>query len=262
MKISCIQMNMKLGCPGENYAHAKALITKAAKDSPDVILLPEAWNTGFYPPAGLRDMAEGAQERTSSEIGSLARQYGINIIAGSISSIKQGCLYNTAMVFDRSGRCIASYDKTHLFSPMGENELYTPGSSLCTFPLDGVPSGLIICYDIRFPELVRSLALSGMDMLFTVSQWPDVRISQFHTLAAARAIENQVYVACCNSCGCTSTTRFGGNSILIDPLGRTIARAGTGQEILSGEFDLSRLPGIRSAIPVFKDRRADIYSLR
>lgn len=261
MKISCIQMDMALGRPDENFKSAEKLIEKAMDDSPDVILLPETWNTGFYPASGLMAMAEGAEERTCYELGAIAAKYSVNIIGGSVSAMQEGRLYNTALVFDRTGRCIAKYNKTHLFSPMGEGSLYTPGSSLCSFSLDGAAAGLIICYDIRFPELARSLALRGMDILFVVSQWPAARISQLHALAAARAIENQAYVACCNSCGSTPAVQYGGGSILIGPTGDTIAKAGAAQEILTANLDLALLPSIRSAIPVFRDRRPEVYSL-
>lgn len=261
MKVCCIQMNMELGCPEANYARAAELIDQAAKQAPDVILLPETWNTGFYPQHALNDMAAGAAAAVKELIGGLAKKYCINIIAGSISDFHDGKLYNTSLVFDRHGSCIASYNKTHLFSPMGENRIYTPGDTLCSFEPDGVKCGLIICYDIRFPELIRSLALKGMDVLFMVSQWPDVRIPHLHTLAAARAIENQAYVVCCNSCGKAGATQFGGKSIILNPLGETITAAGGSEEILTAELDLAAIPTIRSAIPVFRDRRPDIYEI-
>lgn len=261
MKICCIQMNMELGRPDKNFSHAAELIEQAMGNSPDVILLPETWNTGFYPEQRLKDMAQGAAELVKTEIGGLAKRHAVNIIAGSVSDLCNGNVYNSSLVFDRTGSCTASYRKTHLFSPMGENRHYSPGNTLCTFELDGVRAGLIICYDIRFPELARSLAMKGVDVLFVVSQWPDVRIPQLHTLAAARAIENQVYVACCNSCGKAGQTQYGGKSLLISPLGETIAQAGAKEEILTGEFDLACLPNIRSAIPVFKDRGQDIYDI-
>ena len=261
MKISCIQMNMLLGHTEENFARASALTEHAAADRPDVILLPETWNTGFYPQHGLSELALGAGERVKAEIGALAKKHGVNIIAGSVSDCRGGALYNTAYVFDRTGKCIASYDKTHLFSPMGEDERYTAGNSLCTFALDGVRCGLVICYDIRFPELARSLALKGTDVLFAVSQWPEVRVPQLHALLSARAIENQVFAVCCNSCGESPNTKFGGQSIAIDPLGNIIAKAGKDETILTAELDLSLLSDIRSAIPVFRDRRPELYEI-
>ena len=152
-------MNMTLGCPDENFIRAAQLSDQAAKGSPDVILLPETWNTGFYPQQGIKDMAQGAAERVKAEIAPLAKKHNVNIIAGSISDMRDGNVYNTSLVFDRTGSRIASYSKAHLFSPMGENRHYSPVNSLCTFELDGVRAGLIICYDIRFPELARSLAV-------------------------------------------------------------------------------------------------------
>ena len=88
----------------------------------------------------------------------------------SVANARGGRVYNTACVFDRNGELLCAYDKTHLFTPMGEDDYYTCGDHLCCFTLDGVKCGIIICYDVRFPELTRSLALQGLDMLFVVSQ--------------------------------------------------------------------------------------------
>ena len=178
-----------------------------------------------------------------------------------MSNVRDGKVYNTAMVFDRSGNCIASYDKTHLFTPMGEDDYYTPGDHLCRFPLDGVQCGIIICYDVRFPELTRSLAVEGLDMLFVVSQWPKVRTFHLRTLTTARAIENQMFVVCCNSCGTAGETVYGGNSAIIDPWGQTIALAGEYETTLAGNCDLSVLTDIRNTIPVFRDRKTNLYNI-
>ena len=160
MKVSCLQMNMKLGCPEENFAHAEQLICNAMKDNADVLVLPETWNTGFFPKESLAELSCKDGDEVKSHIGTLAKQYGVNIVAGSVSNVRDGKVFNTAMVFDRDGECIAEYDKTHLFTPMGEDDYYTCGDHLCRFELDGVKCGIIICYGVRFPELTRSLALS------------------------------------------------------------------------------------------------------
>ena len=122
MKISCLQMNMKLGCPEENFAHAEQLICNAMKDNPDVLVLPETWNTGFFPKENLAELSCKDGDEVKSCIGGLAKQYGVNIVAGSVSNVRIGKVFNTAMVFDRDGECIAEYDKTHLFTPMGEHD--------------------------------------------------------------------------------------------------------------------------------------------
>lgn len=260
MKISCLQMDMALGRAEENFAHAEAMIRQAMREKPDVIVLPETWDTGYFP-QNVADLADRDGQRTKQVIGALAREFSVNILAGSVSNIREGKLYNTAMVFDRTGECIASYDKTHLFTPMGEQMVYTPGDHLCRFKLDGAACGVIICYDIRFPELTRSLALEGLDVLFVVSQWPKERISHLRSLTVARAVENQMFVVCCNSCGTADETVYGGNSAVIDPWGQTIVSGGEKENILTADADLCILSSIRDSIHVFRDRRPELYRL-
>ena len=264
MKVTCLQMNMKLGCPEENFAHAEQLICNAMKDNPDVLVLPETWNTGFFPKENLAELSCKDGYEVKSRIGGLVKQYGVNIIAGSVSNVRDEKVFNTAMVFNRDGECIAEYDKTHLFTPMGEDDYYTCGEHLCRFTLEGVRCGVIICYDVRFPELTRSLALQGLDILFVVSQWPKERIFHLRMLTTARAIENQMFVVCCNSCGtvdCNTVgkTVYGGNSAIIEPFGKTLALAGENEEIITAACDMQILSDIRGSIPVFRDRRPELY---
>ena len=164
MKVACLQMDMLLAKPEENFSHAAKLVKQAMEAQPDVLVLPETWNTGFFPRENLQALCDRDGNRVRQVFGALAAQYQVNIMAGSVSNLRGGKVYNTAMVFDRTGACIASYDKTHLFTPMGEDNYYTPGDRLCTFVLDGVKCGLIICYDVRFPELTRSLTVPGLDI--------------------------------------------------------------------------------------------------
>ena len=262
MKVSCLQMNMKLGCPKENFPLAEKLIVESVKAQPDVIVLPETWNTGFFPKENLAELSCRNGYEVNNRIGELAKKYKVNIVAGSVSNVRGGKVYNTAFVFDRTGSCIAEYDKTHLFTPMGEDDYYTCGNHLCRFELDGVKCGIIICYDVRFPELTRSLALQGLDMLFVVSQWPKKRIFHLRTLTTARAIENQMFVVCCNSCGTAGKTVYGGNSAIIEPFGKTLVLAGENEEILTAECDLQILNEIRNSIPVFRDRRSELYKIK
>ena len=259
MKVACLQMNMLLGAADANYASAQRLIEEAMVQQPDVLVLPETWNSGFFPKENLAEISDQDGARTKEIMGKLAAKFHVNIVAGSVSNFRDGKIYNTAMVFNRSGECVASYDKTHLFTPMGEDNYFTPGDHLCRFTLDGVSCGLIICYDVRFPELTRSLTVPGLDMLFVVSQWPKVRTFHLRSLTTARAIENQMFVVCCNSCGIAGETVYGGNSAVINPWGETVALAGETEEILLGECDLGILDSIRSTIPVFRDRRPELY---
>ena len=259
MRVSCIQMDVKLGRPEENYREAEARIREAAKDNPDVILLPELWDVGFFPRENLKELADPDCTKAVSFLSGLAKELGIHLVAGSVACLRGEKVYNTACVFDRTGTCIARYDKTHLFSPMGEHEFFTPGDHVCRFSLDGHHCGLIICYDIRFPELTRAMTVQGLEMLFVVSQWPDVRIPHLQVLTRARAIENQMFLACCNACGEAGDTRYGGCSAVVDPWGQVLAQAGAGPEIVTADCDFGITDRIRQSMHVFADRRPELY---
>ncbi len=259
MKTTCIQMDMQFCRPEENFRRAAELIESAMGDKPDVLVLPELWNTGFFPKENLPDLSDREGAQVKQVIGALAKKHRVNIVAGSVADLRGGMVYNTCYVFDRDGKCIASYDKTHLFSPMEEDRFFTPGENICRFTLDGVPCGVIICYDLRFPELCRSMAVEGTDCLFVVSQWPMERIPHLQTLCAARAIENQTFLACCNSCGRADGTVFGGHSMIVDPVGKVLAMADKAETAISAHLDLSQLSNIRNSINVFADRRPELY---
>ncbi len=259
MKIACVQMDMAFAAPEVNFPRSAELVRRAAKKGADVILLPETWNVGFFPKEGLFSLAQGAGERVKAEMGALAKELSVNIVAGSVADAREGKVYNTACVFDRKGACLASYDKTHLFSPMGEDGYFAKGDRRCVFTLDGVKCGLLTCYDLRFPEFTRAMALQGLEVLFCPAQWPKVRRAHWDVLTRARAIENQIFLAGCNSCGAAGETKFGGGSAVIDPWGEVLARAGETEEILLAECDLAMLADVRERIPVFRDRREELY---
>ena len=260
MIVACAQMDVALARPEENFAHAKELI-RAAAPGADTVMLPETWNVGFFPRENLSEMADRDTERVRSELGALAAELKINLVAGSVANLRDGKVYNTACVFDRTGACIAQYDKTHLFTPMGEHEYFTPGDHLCTFTLDGVKCGLIICYDLRIPELTRSLALQDIELLFVPAEWPGIRRAHWQTLNRARAIENQIFLACCNGCGTAGETVYGGSSAIYDPWGTILAEAGEHEEIITADCDFAVKEQIRNSIHVFRDRRPEIYQL-
>ena len=261
MKISCIQMDMRFGDADWNFARAEALVrAAAAAERPDVAVLPETWNTGFFP-KDLAPCADHEGERTKAVFSALARELHLNIVCGSVANRRADGFYNTAYVFDRTGAVAAEYDKTHLFTPSGEDQYFQVGSHTCRFTLEGRRCALIICYDIRFPELTRTLALEGVDLLFAVAQWPEKRTMHLETLARARAIENQMFLALCNSVGTAGETRCGGHSAIIDPWGEYLAKAGEVEETITGEADFSVIEGIRSSINVFRDRRPELYTI-
>lgn len=248
MKLCCIQMDMAFARPAENFSRAEALIRRAAAAGPDTIVLPELWNTGFFPTDNLPALCDPDAAQTCARLGGLAAELQINLAAGSVACLRDGRCFNTACVFDRSGTCRAQYDKLHRFAPMGEDRFFSPGDHLSLFRLDGVRCGVLICYDLRFPEAARAMAARGMDVLFLVCQWPAPRVDQLHALCRARAIENQCFVVCCNSCGTAGQTVYGGRSTVYDPLGRQLALAGPAEELLCAQLDLSAPAKARAAL--------------
>ena len=239
MRLSVIQMDMRLGESAYNFAHAEALLRRAAAEGTDTALLPETWNTGFFPADHLPERSDRGGEAVKALCAPLARELNMNIVAGSVSDRRGGRVYNTAYVFDRQGACLAAYDKTHLFTPMGEHEHYAAGDHLTTFSLDGHKCGLLICYDLRFPELFRTLALQGVELLLLPAQWPAARRYHWETLE----------------------TVFGGASRILGPRGELLAAAGVGEEIITATLDFSVLAEVRNSINVFHDRRPELYRI-
>ncbi len=260
MKISLAQMDTKLGDVEYNYKHAEELIRKAAKENCDVVCLPEVWNIGFIP-KNYKEISDKDGSDIRRIFGALAKELNINIIAGSIANLKNDKVYNTSLIFDRKGKCIAEYDKSHLFTFAKEEEYFEWGDKTVTFELDGVLCGIIICYDVRFPELVRTLALKGIRVLFIPAAWPDVRVNHWNVLNQARAIENQIFIACVNSTAKADNIQYGGNAAIIDPWGVVLAKGGEKEEIITAEADLSVIENIRNTINVFRDRKVDLYDL-
>ncbi|MEF2964285.1 carbon-nitrogen family hydrolase [Paenibacillus sp. M1] len=261
-QIALIQCDIALGNPRLNRERLADKMEQAAAApvKPDVIVLPEMWNTGYALPQ-IGGLADPEGQDTRAWVSSFARNHGIHIVAGSIAEKRDGRVYNTMLMFDREGREAGAYSKIHLFRLMEEEKHLAPGEQPVLFELDGFKAGAAICYDIRFPELIRTLALNGAKALFVPAEWPHPRLHHWRTLLAARAIENQMYVIACNRTGASGNDAFFGHSLIIDPWGETVAEGGEGEEIVTGAIDLDLVGQVRERIPVFADRRPGLYEL-
>mgnify|MGYP000306645884 CR=1 FL=1 len=260
MRIALLQMNVVLGEPETNRSKVEQMVEEAVKEKPDVIVLPETWNTGFFP-ENVVELADVKGEPACSLLSRLARENNVNIVGGSISNNVDGKVYNTNYVFNRKGELVSEYRKIHLFSPSGEHNYFEHGREISIYEIDGVKAATVICYDIRFVELIRTLALKGIEILFVPAQWPHPRLEHWRTLLKARAIENQMFVAAVNGVGEAGKLEFCGTSMLLDPWGKVIAGAEEDEGIITGEIDLSIIKDIRERINVFRDRRPEVYEL-
>jgi predicted amidohydrolase len=241
-----------------NYAAAANKIKEAAAESPDCLILPELWTTG-YDLIRLEDIGDPEGEMTKTFISNLAKQYNINVIAGSVASKRASGVTNSMFVFNRSGDLVGEYSKLHLFQLMDEHLYLQPGETKGLFPLEGTLCAGLICYDIRFPEWVRTHTAQGAEILFISAEWPLPRLAHWRALLISRAIENQCYVVACNRAGSDPANIFAGHSMIIDPWGDIVCEASEGEEILTGDIDLHKVREIRAQIPIFADRRPDLY---
>ena len=260
LKVAVIQMDVALGEPAANLLKMERLVNEAASHNCDVAVLPETWNTGYFP----KDVLEQAKRSAKTalvKMSKLAKDLQIYIVGGSISEIDNGQLANTAKVFNRQGLEIAGYQKIHLFSPGEENKFYTEGNRVVTFNIEGHKCGVIICYDLRFPELSRKLALDGTEILFVPAEWPHPRLDHWQTLLKARAIENQIFVIGCNGTGQGNGLKFCGHSSVLSPWGEILKEAKEEEEIIFAELNTNEINEVRKKIPVFVDRRYSNYRL-
>jgi predicted amidohydrolase len=260
LNVALIQMDVAIGEPEANFVKAEAMLelAMAHTDHPDVILLPEMWNTGYALPQ-IHELADRMGERTDALISAFCRKHRVNVIAGSVSDQRNGQVYNTIYAFDREGGRIADYSKIHLFRLMDEEKYLSAGETIGAARFDDVSCGMMICYDIRFPEMSRKLALEGAAVLFVPAEWPHPRLHHWRTLLQARAIENQMFVVACNRMGTSGTTDFFGHSMVVDPWGEIVVEGGEEETILYASIDLSTVERIRRTIPVFEDRRPTLY---
>lgn len=257
MRVALIQMDIALGRPAENRARAEALVRAAAAGA-DLVMLPEMWTTGY----ALADLAGNLADRGDSPTGAmlsrLARECGV-YLGGSVAVERNGQVCNEATVYGPDGALLSRYDKVHLVPMMDEPRYLVAGNDLAVAPLDGARAGLAICYDLRFPEMARTLALRGAELLLYFAEWPAVRLHHWRTLLMARAIENQCFVLGCNRVGQDANSDFPGHAMVVDPWGNVLAEGGEDETIVRATIDLAQVAEVRTRVPVFRDRRPELY---
>ena len=221
MKIACVQMNINFGEPETNFHAVEKYIREAAAFHADTIVFPEMWNTG-YALSQLDSLADIDGQKTKQMLTKLAKEYRVNIIGGSVATKRADKFFNTMYVVNRTGKVVAEYDKAHLFKLMDEHLFMNAGQSTNTFELDGITCGGVICYDLRFPEWIRTHVLKGAKILFIPAEWPAKRIDHWQLLLQARAIENQCFIVAVNRVGSDPGNDFNGHSMVIAPWGELL----------------------------------------
>ena len=244
----------------------RSALVEAAGAGAELAVFPEATMVRFG--SDLRASAEALDGAFCSGLASACASTGVSLVAGVFEPAPDGRVYNTAVAFSAAGTLVASYRKLHLFDALGqrESDLVAPGSAPVVSELGGTRVGLEICYDIRFPELSRALAVGGAQLLVVSAAWQAGLFKEEHwvTLLRARAIENTVWVAACgqvpdpDSPPTRAPTGIG-RSMLIDPLGVVRCDLGPAAGVAVVEADMSLVDSVRGTLPSLANRREDVF---
>lgn len=252
-----------------NIESALALIEQAAASGARLVVLPEVW-AYLGPDDGNRPSAEPIPGPIFDRLSACARRHNVYVHGGSILETAPGDpgMYNTAFVIDPCGDLVAKYRKIHMFDvdlvgdeSYRESATVTPGDEMIVAEIDGFPMGLATCYDLRFPELFRILALRGAKAIvlpaaFTLTTGKD----HWETLIRARAIENQVYMIASAQWGMHPPGNWCyGRSMIVDPWGTVVATAADGVGVASAVIQPSRVDAVRRQIPSLANRRPETY---
>lgn len=261
MKIALIQMTIKEGDVRQNIERAIFLINKAASLKVQLVALPELWTTG-YALENIFSLATSKENLGVIQVlQNLACKYNIHILGGTIPVKIGESLYNRAHFISKEGTILAAYDKIHLIPLLNEDKYFSAGEKICSFSFNGITCGILICYDLRFPELSRILTVKNRcKILFIPSEWPTARGEHWLILNRARAIENQLFICAINRVGSNEKTDFFGNSLIIDPYGNITEKGTTDkEEIIIGEIEFSMVDEVRGKIPSLMNRREGLY---
>lgn len=254
MKIALVQLNIVWESKKANIEKAEYFIKQAVLDKCDLVVFPEMFSTGFS--MNISIVAEEGYGETASALSGLAKQYGINLIAGfAIKAPVEEKARNMAFAYDRKGMLIATYTKMHPFSFADEDKYYVGGSGTVTFEIEGMSSSIFICYDLRFPEVFRSVARE-VQAMFVIANWPTARKEHWETLLKARAIENQCFVIGVNRTGTGGNgINYPGASHIFSPSGDSICNGNEIDEYMTCLINPDEVLEIRSKFPFLKDMR-------
>jgi predicted amidohydrolase len=268
MRVGAIQLNSN-DDKSRNLEAAQRLVRDAAADGCELIALPEKWNLL----AGGTDLEAGAEEldggASTEAVRGWARELGVHVLAGSIAERVEGAerLFNTSALIDPGGEIVAAYRKIHMFDvevggvSYRESEREQPGEEIVTAAVGEVEVGLSVCYDLRFPELYRILAVRGAQLItvpaaFTVPTGRD----HWEVLLRARAVENQAFVLAPDQIGKAPPHYDSyGRSMIVDPWGVVLAQAPDRECFIAADLDLGRQREVRESLPSLANRRPQAY---
>jgi len=252
--------------PAVNLSRVQSALSSASQQGSDLAIFPEGTQVRFS--ADLRAVAEPLDGPFCAGLSAAARGSGVALAAGIFEQAPGGLVYNTTVAFDSAGNLVAAYRKIHLFDALGqrESETIAAGTEIVIAEVAGLRVGFVTCYDVRFPELARELAVRGADLIVIPSAWASGLFKEEHwvTLVRARAIENTIWMAAAGQVPDqneppTKAPTGVGRSMLVDPMGTVRLDLGSAPAIVAGEVDIDLTARVRSVLPSLEHRRPDLF---
>lgn len=260
MRIAVFQGPLEGGDVARNLELLAVRARQAADAGARLLICPEMFLTGYaIGPAAVAVLAEAVDGPSAARAAEIARGAGIALLYGYPERGADGRVYNAALLVDRDGRQQANHRKTHLFGALDRDAFAAGAGPPTVAELDGLKLGILICYDVEFPENVRLLALQGVALVAV----PTANMAPFtfvcRALVPARAYENHLFLAYANRCGHEGELEYLGQSCIVAPDGTDLARAGPGEEMILADVDPARIASWRQNNPYLADRRPDLY---
>ena len=269
IKIALCQMNV-IDDKDENLSNAEMMINRSITENADFIVLPEMFNCPYSNDKFIEYCEEQKNSKTLLKISQLALDNNVYILAGSIPEKEGSKLYNTSYLFNRNGEITAKHRKMHLFDidvkgkiTFMESDVLTAGDNVTIADTEFGKIGIGICYDIRFPELARLMALEGALMLFYPGAFNlTTGPAHWELLFRSRALDNQVFcIGVAPALNIDASYNSYGHSIIANPWGEIIAEANENESLIISEIDLSEIKKIREELPLLKNKREDLYEI-
>lgn len=249
MKLCMIQYDPVWESKEDNKAKLNRMLEES-DPSDSLIIFPEMTLTGFTMKSD--KFAEEEKGESFVYFSEMAKQYNADILAGIIER-DGGRIYNSLYHIGRNGNLENKYRKIHPFSYSGEDRNYSRGEKTVITTINGIKTGLSICYDLRFPELYRQYAKEGVELIVNIANWPVRRIAHWNALVKARAIENQCYVAAVNRVGTDPGNDYNGFSSLISAMGEEIAVETGTEKVIAADIDSENVKEVRAKLPFLQD---------
>lgn len=257
MKIATVQLNIEDSNPDKNFDNFQKIADRIPGDT-DLILLPELWTTGYQ-----QNDWETLAVRSKFMVEKMkffSKKRGVYTAFSAIIKERR-YLFNRFFLIDKFGETYLTYDKSHLFKPMKEDVFLQRGKNLSFGKLDDFVVAPTICYDLRFPEMYRQLALKGVNLFFVVAEWPKPRCDTLITLAKARAIENQAFLILSNRVGeDLNGVEYCGKSSIIYPDG-TLVQVEDGEEFIEVDINIHDVERVKKFISPLEERIEGIDSI-